>query len=353
MTKDSLRNFTVRFLESALRRVESTAKPFYGGRLSTGEAIRRLAEERLDEIESSSPKENIRDALFRIMSAWRSGQTVDLSDLHLLAKLANQAYQQCRQDFVSRELLIANARGFGDAVRLATRGKAKSIEPEERYFLANLQSSEEIEAKTLAEHVDRWISLLPDRPSASQAEFASRNLLAYLRDETFPDDEQAAKTLNAYVPELLQVAIRAYWDKERMPLIPAGAQSATTSAARLASAITAGNIVLRPVVAESNLAASIELTAQNSAVVANNVVHLEDLIQVTRIAATGSDARGSTFQWSIEGDKPKRFVLTTERAWWRLSATDFASFAQCLEALYREPSACALIERLRYVYGRV
>ena len=58
MKTDSLRNFTVRFLESALRRVESTAKPFYGGRLSTGEAIRRLAEERLDEIESSSPGES-------------------------------------------------------------------------------------------------------------------------------------------------------------------------------------------------------------------------------------------------------------------------------------------------------
>jgi hypothetical protein len=352
MTKDSLRNFTVRFLESALRRVESIAKPFYGGRLSTGEAIRRLAEERLDEIESSSPKESVRDALLRIMSAWRSGQTVVLSDLQLLAKLANQAYQQCRQDFVSRELLMANARAFRDAVRLATRGKAKSIEPEERYFLGNLQSSEEIDAKTLAEYVDRWLSLLPDRPSASQAEFASRNLLAYLRDETFPDDEQAAKTLNAYVPELLQVAIRAYWDKERTPLIPAGAQSAA-SASRLASAITAGSIVLRPVVAESSLAASIELTAQNSAVVANNVVHLEDLIQITRIAAAGSDARGSTFEWSIEGDKPKRFVLATERAWWRLSATDFASFAQCLEALCRDPSLTALIERLRYVYGRV
>jgi hypothetical protein len=73
MKTDSLRNFTVRFLESALRRVESTAKPFYGGRLSTGEAIRRLAEERLNEIENSSPGESARDALLRMVGAWRSG----------------------------------------------------------------------------------------------------------------------------------------------------------------------------------------------------------------------------------------------------------------------------------------
>ena len=353
MKNDSLRNFTVRFLESALRRVESIAKPFYGGRLSTGEAIRRLAEERLHEIESSSPRESIRDALLRIVSAWRSGQTVALSDLQLLAQLANETYQRCRKDFVSKELLTANVAAFRDAVRLATRGKAKRIEPEERYFLANLGSSEEIDAKTLPEYVDRWISHLPDRPSPSEAEFASRNLLAYLRDETFPDEEQSAKTLNVYVPELLQVAIRAYWDKEGTPLIPAGARSAAPSAPRAATAITVGSIVLRPVVADTSFAASIELTAQNCAVVASNVVQLEDLAEVTRIASTGTDARGSTFAWSIEGDKTKRFVLATERAWWRLSATDFASFAQCLEALYREPSLAALIERLRYVYGHV
>jgi len=353
MKNDGLRNFTVRFLESALRRVETTAKPYYGGRLSTGEAIRRLAEERLDEIERSSPKESIRNALLRIVGEWRSGQTVPLSDLQLLAQLANETYQRCRRDFVTRELLMANAGAFRDAVRLATRGKAKGLEPEERYFLANLRSSEQIDAKSLAEYVDRWITLLPDRPSASQAEFASRNLLAYLRDQTFPDEEQAAKTLNAYVPELLEVAIRAYWDREATPLMQGGAQSTATSPLRVANPIASGGVVLRPVVSENGLAASIELTAQNSAVVASNVVQLEDLAQVTRVAVAGSDARGSMFEWSIEGDKPKRFVLATERAWWRLSATDFASFSQCLEALYREPSLAALIERLRYVYGRV
>ncbi len=39
MKRDGLRNVTVRCLESALQRVETTAKPVYGGRLSTGEGI--------------------------------------------------------------------------------------------------------------------------------------------------------------------------------------------------------------------------------------------------------------------------------------------------------------------------
>ena len=52
-------------------------------------------------------------------------------------------------------------------------------------------------------------------------------------------------------------------------------------------------------------------------------------------------------------EKPKSFMLSTDRAWWRLDAKDFASFAQCLDSLFREPSMAALVERLRYVYGRI
>ena len=149
MKSDNLRNFTVRFLESALRRVESTAKPFYGGRLSTGEAIRRLAEERLEEIESSGPRESADEALLRMVGLWRSGVPLALADLRFLAECAHKAYQRSRRAFVSKDLLIANVSAFRDAVRLATGGKAKSIEPEERYFLKNLGTSEDIDAKTL------------------------------------------------------------------------------------------------------------------------------------------------------------------------------------------------------------
>jgi hypothetical protein len=44
MKPNGLRNFTVRFRESELERVQTIAKPFYRGRLSTWEVIRRLTE---------------------------------------------------------------------------------------------------------------------------------------------------------------------------------------------------------------------------------------------------------------------------------------------------------------------
>jgi len=52
-------------------------------------------------------------------------------------------------------------------------------------------------------------------------------------------------------------------------------------------------------------------------------------------------------------EKPKAFLLSTDRAWWRLDTKDFESFAECLDSLFREPSVAALVERLRYSYGHI
>jgi len=352
MKSDNLRNFTVRFLDSALRRVDATAKPFYGGRLSTGEAIRRLAEERLEEIENSAPQESADKALVRMVALWRSGVPLTLADLRLLAEYAHKAYDGCRRAFVSKELLIANVSAFRDAVRLATGGKAKSIEPEEQYFLKNLGTSKDIDAKTLPEYVDKWIALLSARPTPEQAEFASRNLYAYLRDVEFPDESKLAKTLAQYVAALLQVAVRGYWDLQGAPLVDR-TQASPPAPSRLASPIPAGNVTLVPSAREDGMGASIELKAQNCAVVVRNLVDLEDLAEITRLAGTGTEARGGRFEWLMVSEKPKTFMLSTDRAWWRLDAKDFESFAECLDSLFREPSVAALVERLRYAYGRI
>ena len=354
MKSDGLRNFTVRFLESALRRVESTAKPFYGGRLSTGEAIRRLAEERLDEIESFGPRDSAPEALLPILAAWRSGRPLALDDLRFLARSANNAYQRCRQDSVSRELLVANVSAFRDSTRLLPRAKSKEGEAMEGYFLGNLRVSADIGGKTLADSVDRWIAALEDRPSQPHAEFASRNLWTYLRDEQFPDEMQVVKTLNPYVPSLLQVAIRGHWEREREPLIERVKGSPQSGPpARLVSPIAVDGISLMPAVQEYTIGAVIEFTERKSVVEAHNPVELEDLAEVTRLARTGVVARGGTFAWNILGDRSKSYMLITDRARWQLDATEFKALGQCLDSLFREPSVAALIERLRYVYGRI
>ncbi len=354
MKNDNLRNFTVRFPEPTLRRVESTAKPFYGGRLSTGEAIRRLAEERLEEIEAFGPRDSAPEALLPIRAAWRSGQPLALDDLRFLASSANSAYQHCGQDHVSRDLLIANVGAFRDAVRLRSRGKTKGLEVEDEYFLANLSASPDIRGKALADSVDRWIARLPERPSQGQAEFASRNLWTYLRDEKFVDELQLAKTLNPYVPALLQVAIRGYWNRERRPLVDrpqAPPQSSPPS--RVLSPISVDGVTVRPTGHEHGLAAAVELASRSLWVEVNNFVELEDLSEVTRLARGGSDARGGTFAWNVYDERSKSYELITDRFRVRWDATEFASLAECLDVLFREPSLATLIERLRYVYGRI
>ncbi|MGH6876030.1 MAG: hypothetical protein ACREHV_01495, partial [Rhizomicrobium sp.] len=272
MKNEGPRNFTVRFLDAALRRIESTAKPFYGGRLSTGEAIRRLAEERLDEIESDTPQEHTRDALLRILRAWRAGQNLGLADVQLLAQSANTAYQRCQRDFVSRELLVANVSAFRDAVQLATRGKAKGIEPQERYFLGNLSTSKHIDAKTLVDFVDQWLALLPGAPSPSQAEFASRNLLTYLRDEKFSDETQLTKTLGPHLSGLIQVAIRGYGYSDRSALIePTKAPDAWP---KHISPVRQGGISVSASVREQGASLAVDSSAHHAVITANSFVEV-------------------------------------------------------------------------------
>jgi len=349
---DNLRNFTVRFLESALRRVESTAKPFYGGRLSTGEAIRRLAEERLDEIESKEAGERNRDALLRILSDWRAGRPLPIADLRLIADGANAAYQRCRADVVSRDLLIADVSAFREAVAIAARAKSgKGNELDTRYYLGNFSTSRgKIEAKSLAESVDKWIALLPDLTTPQQAEFASRNLLSFMRDEDCPDDTQLDRALRPYMSGLLQLAIRAHWYAERRPLLGPEEESQGSRVTHLGP-FQHGRITLKPLVRDHVLALSLQLPDEHSVVTANNFVEVEDLVGVTRLALDGHDIRGEVFQWSKQLDEPRRFTLTTERGWWLLEAADVESVGQCFDSLFREPSVAALAERSRYIYG--
>jgi hypothetical protein len=352
MKTENLRNFTVRFMESELRRVESIAKPFYRGRLSTGEAIRRLAEERLDEIEFSSAPESTQQALLRLLGTWRSGQVLTLSDLRWLAQSGNAAYQRCRRDFVSKELLVANVSAFAEAMRLATPAKANGAEPEQRYFLRNLGAANDIVAKTLPEYIEQWSVQVADRPSPSQAEVVSRNLLRCLRDEQFTDDAQVAKTLAPYVPALLLVAIRGYWEGQGAPLV-APTHGSTPYNSRTMSPSAAGNIRLTAQVHHDGIDATLDVQTLRGQLSVRNFVELEDLTEITRLAATGVQASAGSFEWLISRGKPRCYTFGCERVRWPLEAQDFESLAQCLESLYREPWMVALGERLMYVYGRI
>jgi hypothetical protein len=162
MSHDGLRNFTVRFLESALQRVETTAKPFYGGRVSTGEAIRRLAEERFDEIENEEGAEESGDALPRLVSDWQSGTIPSIADLRILALSATETYRRCAADFVSRDLLIADVSAFRDAVKECTQGASAGKSLRGRYSFSDRAGERSaIDSKGLLGSVEQWIAKLP------------------------------------------------------------------------------------------------------------------------------------------------------------------------------------------------
>ena len=353
MAEDGYKNFSVRFLESELRRIDATAKAFYGGRISTGEAIRRLAEERLEEIESSQGYEPTRKALLRILREWRSARILSRADLELVADLAHTAYLRCRRPFVSRELLAANVAAFREAVRVRLRGKpSKGIEPTERYFIGNLQTHDgDLGAGSFVEFLDKWLDSLVDQPSCSKAEFASRNLASFLKDPTM-DSPHLGSALSAYVPALLQVAIRGYWYAERKPLLEPEAGPAYSFPVFPAK-IAFGSVVVSPLIKNSELMLSIDFKDRSLSLTANDYVEVEELRDVVRRAAQGQYGQGETFSLLENTGVKDSVILFCSRVSQFVSVEEIRALNQCLDQLSHDPVLSGLMERLAYVYGQI
>lgn len=347
-----MRNFTIRFVESALQRVDMKAKPFYGGRLSTGEAIRRLAEERLDQIEKHEPGE--RDSLLGILRVWRSGHRLSIGDLRFIANAASAVYRRCGRDFVSKEPLLAQVNAFRDVAPLVVRRTSgKSVGPAPRHFLGDwTRAHEPAVDRTVGETIDAWIAQLSDLPSPAQVEYASRNLLALLCETNPSEGPQLAQAVEPFLPALIKLAVRSHWYSERSALVdperlPHRARPPDVKPVRT------GRISVTPTIRDHDIELSIELPDHNSVVAANNFVEVEDFAEVTRLAVRGQYVRGEVFQWSKQPDDRHRLTLSTERGSWLLEPEDFASVGACMDSLFREPSIVALVERLAFVYGRV
>ena len=351
MKGDDLRNFTVRFLESTLHRVDTTAKPFYGGRLSTGEAIRRLAEERLNEIESSEAVEQSGEALLRILADWRSGRVASITDLRFLASSAAAAYGYCQADFVRRDLLMEVMRAFRDVARAVQHRKAlRTIG--RRYPLPVLeQTGNRTSTRVLSDAVERWIDALPTAVTSHLAAQASRNLSAFLRDEEWPDELPVCRALRPYMGLLLQLSIRAHWYRGRQPLV-GPEEYRLPSGPRNLKALHEGRIVLEPTILDQDLSLTVTLLGSDSGVRANNLVEIEDLRSTVRLALQGKEVRGEVFAFT-PAVQAAQISVTADNARWMLEISDCESLARALDRLVGEPSVSSLLERGRFVYGQI
>jgi len=351
MPHDDMRNFTVRFSESGLQRIDTRAKPFYGGRMSTGEAIRRLAEERLDQIESQETVEPGRDVLLRILRNWRSGRAIPLEDIQILAIGATAAYRSCQADFVSRDLVISSIAAFRETVLQSGRAHDAAGAPLPCNFDMAVPTGK-VAGSDFPASLDRWIDELPDWITPAEGELASRNLSAALRHGTWPNEPQLCRALAPHVSALLQLAIRGYWYEKHRPLL-APHNKPRPAPPWQVNRLRQGPISLDSTAGDHDLWLVVEFPDRRAAVLTNNLVEAQDLRNVTRLALENHLIRGDTFRCFREIADPERFTLSRESCWWRLEGPDLASIAEGLDALFHDPSIENLAERGQYVYGRV
>ncbi|MGH8291631.1 MAG: hypothetical protein ACREV7_22075 [Steroidobacteraceae bacterium] len=285
----------MRFRDAELQRVETKAKPYYGGRLSTGEALRRLAEERLDEIEKGKGAEKCRDVLLRLLCDLRSGRPPSIADLRFLASGASEAYRRCNAEFVSRDLLIANVRAFRDALSgSAPRATARKSLASRYSFPAPNGEARPIDGNGSLEFIDQWIAQLPALVAPGEAEHASGNLSEFLRNVDGLDHAQLRRALRPHVNALLQLSIRGYWQTTHQPLL--GEVDLQGGCPRDLTPVRAGRIGIQASVSDYELWLAIELPG-HSAVLANDLVEIEELRRVTRLALERGNVRGEVFRY--------------------------------------------------------
>ena len=345
------RNFSVRIQIAELRRIETKAKPYYGGRLSTGEAIRRLTEERLEEIEKGEGAQKCRDALLRLLGDFRSGRLPSIADLRFLASSASEAYRGCTADFVARDLLIENVRAFRDAVcESAQRGILRTARAS-RYFLPDANGqAHPIDGKGALEALDDWIAQLPPWVTPAQAEHASGNLTQLLRHADHSDDTHLRSALLPHFGALLQLSIRGYWQITHRPLLPE--TDLQGGYLRELTPVRTGRIGIEARVSDYRMWLAIELP-DYSTVLANDLTEIEELRSLTRLALERGDVRGEVFRYTTACGDAGGFELSTDYGRWMIERSDVIAIAEALDVLHRERSIANVVERGYYVYGRI
>src|ERR1051326_3401846 len=116
MTGEAYKIFSLRFPLALAERLERAKALFGSGELSTGEAARRLLEQRLDQVDTTAARRSARQTLLDCRAKWQGGQELTRGEWTRLADYGYRAYNHValgERRYVDGRLLSANLPGFG------------------------------------------------------------------------------------------------------------------------------------------------------------------------------------------------------------------------------------------------
>lgn len=360
MAGDAYKIFSLRFPYALAERLERAKALFGSGELSTGEAARRLLEQRLDQVDTDAEHRRTRQTLLDIRAKWHGGQELTRAEWTCLADYGYRAYSYAAlgaRSLVDRTLLAANLQAFGALLQLRQVHAPEACDPEaDRYFLGNLGWHG---SPDLATRLTDVLTTLGAAPDPNVGYFGSRNLYTTLRDDTWLAHVPLHAALAPYLEALLLVAIRGYWYEEQTPLRPE-APSDTSDFAFPLSSTHHARYTLAPRADAHQISVALELGQAPAFLMAlDNYVEFTEFAElVTRARAAdepsgGLRLGGFDLMWDPQAAGARVYIITCGRFRFVLSAEEVMALDDLFREACAKPDVRAHLARLAFVYGRI
>lgn len=360
MTHDPYKIFSLRLPLTLAERLEQAKALFGQGELSTGEAARRLLEQRLEQIEAAAARQRARETLLTCRAKWQGSQELTREEWTCLATYGAQAY-----DYVAQ-----HARSFVDPTLLAATVQAGSALLHARQVSAPDASETEVERALRASlgrhgHPD-LCSGLPDvlaalgpTPAPHLGAFASHNLEMLLRDAAGLPQIPLQATLAPSLEGLLLVAIRGCWYEEQTPLQPTGIEAASDSCFPLTPtpddgatlALQADAMHLRGTLVLSQTPRC--WLALDTYVECTDLVALLAHVQAVREPSPAVRLGGVHFLWEPPEAGTQRALFTVGRVRVVLGDADVTALAAHVQEAWARHEVQEYLTRFACIYGRI
>ncbi len=228
--KPQQQTLSIRISETLREYLERAKQVISNGRdefISTSDVAKLLLEsakdERLDfRLEVADLQKDATESLANICGKWKHHQHLSRAEWIFLAQYIQIG---CEETSESLDLPLpesfASLLGATLAVRSLRADRGIELD---RYYLGNLMpyydaalNERRIDPDVVPQTVQSLIQELRTRTNTPKPVFAGRNFYVALRDETLPNIVALSEKLMPYMPQLLRLATRGHWIRERRP----------------------------------------------------------------------------------------------------------------------------------------
>lgn len=327
------------------------------GEKSASEAARRLIERGLDpswEVEGT-PGEVARTILLGVLGKYHQGALLTREEWSFVATQAQEAflYADHQRTFVTGELVRDVLGAFKACLHLRHRALGIEELDSDGYFRTKLSIDP---SESIPDGVDRVMRSIGLRCECSWAEFVSRPLATFLRNEgsSLPD-AALNQELRPFLKSLLLLAVRGYVIRNEQPLLPPLMQAQPQAKSEFGERFVVEGLSMQAIDRGNGMTLLVDLGSFCPVLVTfSDPIEIMDFLELLNWASE-TGVRGAAKAGTIEiyaespGDPQTMLILDRVRVF--IPTSVLTSLKELVARVSNTKQVGAPLERLQFVYG--